>query len=90
MISSGFNSAQGHDNVAVKFGRIKEQIEGETLESIKLLVMFENADKNDTKWTPDLTNTHRINMIQILVDSFPITGYEDIRGKLELQKIEIA
>lgn len=56
MISQSFNSAQRHDNIHVKFGRIEQQIESKALQSLKLLVMFRSAEGLESKWTEDKAN----------------------------------
>ena len=70
MISASFNSTQSNDNVIVKFARIKEQIESNSLESIKLYKMYKLADNKDVNWDTDLMNKHQIEMIQVLIQSF--------------------
>lgn len=86
MISSGFNSTQSNDNVAVKFGRIKEQLERGTLESIKLLIMYEKANMDNKGWTIDVLQRHENEMIRIIIDSFDKEKYKTIVDVLEKPK----
>ena len=71
MISASFNSAQSNDGVGTKFGRVKDQIANRgALESIKMLLMFKAADRNETNWNEDLAKAHGDDMIKILLDDF--------------------
>lgn len=68
MISASFNSAQGNDGVETKFGRLKDQLNGGgKLESIKLLLMFKAADRNEGNWTKGVADEHGKDMIKLLV-----------------------
>ena len=88
MISPGFNSTQSNDDEKVKFARIKTQIEGKfILESIKLLLMHQIAEEqNNGNWEKSLAKEHGNKMIQVLIDSFPKNGYDNIKSELEMQK----
>lgn len=66
MISPGLNSVQSNDNVHVKFGRIKEQIERETLESIKLYKMFLAAQEEESNWSVEVMQKHQDEMLEVL------------------------
>lgn len=71
MISASFNSAQGNDGVATKFGRLKDQIAGkESLQSIKLLLMFKAADRNESNWNTGLAKEHGEQMVELLKNEF--------------------
>lgn len=71
MISSSFNSSQSNDPVGIKFARIKEQEERNSLESLKLYEMFLKAkDKNG--WTEQLSKEHEKEMLDILNKSYNI------------------
>lgn len=70
MISQGFNSAQGNDNVNVKFGRIRGQIEQGGLESIKMYKMYLAAQKEESNWTVELMQKHQDEMIRYLTKNF--------------------
>ncbi len=68
MISAGFNSQQGNHGVAEKFGRLKDQLSNgkQKLESIKLLLMFNEAERNENGWTVKASESHGSKMIEIL------------------------
>lgn len=66
MISQSFNSTQSNDHIQVKFARIHEQIDNKALQSIKLLKMCMDADFEHTKWTPDMADNHKKEMIELL------------------------
>lgn len=88
MISPGFNSTQSNDVENVKFQRVVNQMKSKNLlESIKMLLMYQKATQ--LLWTPKLAIEHGNEMIDILIDSFPEDGYDDIRDKLKKQKIEM-
>lgn len=70
MISQGFNSTQSDDNVHVKFGRIREQIEHGVLESIKMYRMYLAARKEEYNWTVWLMQKHHDEMIGYLTKNF--------------------
>ena len=66
MISASFNSQQGDDSINTKFGRLQDQVNENRLESIKLLCMFVAARERVTDWTPEASNKHCKEMIDIL------------------------
>jgi hypothetical protein len=67
MISASFNSAQSNDGIGTKFGRVKDQIAGRgALESIKMLLMFKAADRNENNWNTVLAEQHEAKMIELL------------------------
>ena len=66
MMSVEGNSAQSNDGIGTKFGRVKDWIATGRLESIKMLVMFELAERNANKWTTDLSRKHCDKMMRIL------------------------
>ncbi len=70
MISPAFNSAQSNDHLQIKFDRIYEQVESKALQSIKLLRMCIDREKNHNQWTPDIARAHNEEMITILEDSY--------------------
>ena len=71
MISSAFNSTQHNDSVGVKFQRLKEyQLNKNSLESIKLLIMFKLAEGEDSKWTPGKAKDHGKAMHELLKSVF--------------------
>lgn len=80
MISPSFNSTQSDDPVGLKFARVREQIERNDLESIKLYEMFKES--NGRSWTKDLAIRNGKKMIDILIDSFN-GEYEYIEDHLE-------
>lgn len=68
MISSSFNSAQGNDRVATKFGRMSDRGD---LESIKLLFMFFAAKGKDYLWNQETAAVHGLKMAEFLLASKP-------------------
>jgi len=66
LISSSFNSEQSNDNLNVKYGRIKQQIESKQLQSIKLYLMYLASHGNGKEWDEDLMHKHQEEMINIL------------------------
>lgn len=69
MISPSFNSTQSDDPVGLKFARVREQIERNDLESIKLYEMFKESDGKT--WNKELVARHGRKIMKILIDSFP-------------------
>ena len=72
MISAGFNSQQGNDDLPTKFGRLRSQIQKKTLESIKLLHMFNEfneAGGKDTDWL-ELATKHAEEMVKLLKEDY--------------------
>lgn len=72
MISSSFNSSQSNDPVGIKFARIKEQEERNSLESLKLYEMFLKAKGNKDGWTEQLAKEHEKEMQTMLNESYNI------------------
>ena len=71
LISDSFNSSQSDDPMALKFGRIKDQLEREhRIESIKLALMYYSAEKDSQKWTKENMKKHECQMIELLRDSY--------------------
>jgi hypothetical protein len=71
MISTSFNSAQSNDDIGTKFGRVKDQIANRgALESIKMLLMFKVADRNETNWSQEEAQLHGEAMIKLLIKEF--------------------
>lgn len=54
MISQSFNSQQSDDPVTVKFARIKDQAHNHTLQSIKMYLMYLDAEKSPLGWKVDI------------------------------------
>lgn len=54
MISQSFNSQQSDDPVTVKFARIKDQTHNHTLQSIKMYLMYLDAEKSPLGWKVDI------------------------------------
>lgn len=70
MISSGFNSIQGNDQINAKLARIKDQINENRLESIKLLVMSSLAGDDIARWTVDIAKKHGEAMYRLLQQAY--------------------
>ena len=70
MISQSFNSQQGDDSVMVKFARIKDQAHNHALQSIKMYLMYLEAEKSPSGWKVDVKNSHQTKMYELLVKSF--------------------
>lgn len=70
MISQSFNSEQSDDPVTVKFARIKDQAANLSLQSIKMYLMYNEADKNPTGWTREIMRSHQHKMFELLKESF--------------------
>ncbi len=71
MISSSFNSAQGNDSIAVKFGRVQDS---KNLESIKMLLMFRAANGKKEGWTPVAAEEHGNKMFDLLKSVYTISS----------------
>lgn len=54
MISQSFNSQQSDDPVTIKFARIKDQAHNHTLQSIKMYLMYLDAEKSPLGWKVDI------------------------------------
>lgn len=70
MISRSFNSQQSNERVGVKFGRVKDHIDRSELQSLKLLAMYQAANRDGSNWTQTTAKEHESRMIKILLDSF--------------------
>lgn len=70
MISSSFNSMQGNDQINAKLARIKDQINENRLESIKLLVMSSLAGDDIARWTVDIAKKHGEAMYRLLQQAY--------------------
>ena len=70
MISSSFNSMQGNDQINAKLARIKDQINENRLESIKLLVMSTLAGDDIARWTVDIAKEHGEAMYRLLKQEY--------------------
>jgi len=80
MISSSFNSLQQNDSVGVKFARLKDaQIPQKSLESIKLLLMFALANRQEDGWTTEKVQQHEVAMYKLL-EQFHNTSNQNNQG----------
>lgn len=70
MISQSFNSQQSDDPVTVKFARIMDQAHNHALQSIKMYLMYLDAEKSPSGWKVDIKNNHQAKMYDLLVKSF--------------------
>lgn len=70
MISQSFNSQQSDDPVTVKFARIKDQAHNHTLQSIKMYLMYLDAEKSPLGWKVDIKNKHQDKMYDLLKKSY--------------------
>ena len=70
MISQSFNSQQSDDPVTVKFARIMDQAHNHSLQSIKMYLMYLDAEKSPSGWKVDIKNSHQAKMFKILLESF--------------------
>ena len=66
LVSGSFNSEQSNDNLDVKFGRIKQQVDSYQLQSIKMYLMYLEAECDGAKWTEQKMFDHQKSMIKIL------------------------
>lgn len=69
MISQSFNSQQSNDNIRIKFARIQEQLDNNSLQSLKLLVMYRSANKDHLRWSEQLAYENLERMCSILEKS---------------------
>jgi uncharacterized protein with ParB-like and HNH nuclease domain len=72
MISQSFNSQQSDDPVTVKFARIMDQAHNHALQSIKMYLMYLDAEKSPSGWKVDIKNDHQAKMYDLLVKSYEI------------------
>ena len=77
MISGDFNSQQGNEDLSTKFGRLKSQMEKKEMQSIKLLLMFNEADGKDSGWAVKASTTHGAKMIEILKSYYRVPSPEN-------------
>ena len=77
MISQSFNSQQSDDPVMVKFARIKDQAHNHTLQSIKMYLMYLDAEKSPLGWKVDIKNKHQDKMYDLLKKSYPDVSYDE-------------
>lgn len=70
MISQSFNTKQYDDPVIVKFARIKDQARNRALQSIKMYLMYLDADKSPAGWNIDTKNKHQVKMYELLKKSY--------------------
>jgi len=82
MISQSFNSQQSDDPVTVKFARIKDQAHNHTLQSIKMYLMYLDAEKSPLGWKVDIKNKHQDKMYDLLKKSYPDVSYHKNRNML--------
>lgn len=66
LVTGSFNSEQGNDNLDVKFGRIKQQVDNKQLQSIKLYLMYLTSEKDGNKWNEKKMLEHQKEMIKLL------------------------
>ncbi len=66
LVTGSFNSEQSNDNLDVKFGRIKQQVDSYQLQSIKMYLMYLEAECDGAKWTEDAMFRHQDSMIDVL------------------------
>ena len=86
MISQSFNSQQSDDPVTVKFARIKDQAHNHTLQSIKMYLMYLDAEKSPLGWKVDIKNKHQDKMYDLLKKSYPDVSCSKNRNMLSMQK----
>ena len=72
MISQSFNSQQSDDPVTVKFARIMDQAHNHALQSIKMYLMYLDADKSPSGWKVDIKNDHQAKMYELLLKSYEL------------------
>lgn len=70
LISSSFNSTQNDDSLSLKFSRVKDQIDKNKLESIKLALMYYSAQKEYKNWTIKLMEYHKDLMVEFLKNTY--------------------
>ena len=82
MISQSFNSQQSDDPVTVKFARIKDQAHNHTLQSIKMYLMYLDAEKSPLGWKVVIKNKHQDKMYDLLKKSYPDVSCSKNRNML--------
>ena len=70
MISQSFNSQQSDDPVTVKFARIMDQAHNHAIQSIKMYLMYLEAEKAPSGWKVEIKNNHQTKMYDLLKQSF--------------------
>lgn len=70
LISQSFNSTQNDDSLSLKFSRVKDQIDKNKLESIKLAMIYYSAHGEYKEWTKDLMKSHKRLMVDVLNSSY--------------------
>ena len=70
MISQSFNSQQSDNPVTVKFARIMDQAHNHALQSIKMYLMYLDAEKSPSGWKLEIKNKHQQEMLELLKQSF--------------------
>ena len=70
MISQSFNAQQSDDPVTVKFARIKDQAHNHALQSIKMYLMYLDAEKSPLGWNVDIKNKHQAKTYDLLKESY--------------------
>lgn len=77
MISQSTNSSFSNEPVNVKFEKLRNTLGQQSLQSIKLMLMFVACDSDHSKWTPKQAIGHGSQMLRILgVDDKLITEWE--------------
>jgi len=72
MISSSFNSQQGNDQINTKLARIKDQVNENRIESIKMVVMSALAGDDIGRWTVEMAKDHGEKMYELLKDVYDV------------------
>jgi len=70
LISDYFNLTQSDNALALKFARVKNQIEKNNLESIKLALMYYSANGKSENWTVTLMKDHKDLMVKFLESTY--------------------
>jgi hypothetical protein len=58
--------------VTVKFARIMDQAHNHALQSIKMYLMYLDAEKSPSGWKVDLKNDHQAKMYELLVKPYEL------------------
>ena len=88
MISQSTNSSFSNEPVNVKFDKLRNTLGQQSLQSIKLMLMFVACDCDDTKWTPKQAIAHGSHMLKILLgaDNVSIKNWE---AKLDSNNVRV-
>ena len=70
LVSSSFNFRQSNDSLGVKIARVRDQIDRNQIESLKLYEIYKSFTSNGGNWTVDLMKQHEAVMYAILENSF--------------------